>query len=163
MQIRKTKYEDIEKLLEIFDHARKFMAANNNPNQWANGYPSKENIKDDIDKGYSYVCLDDSNNIVGTFCFHIGIESDYNEIYDGAWLNNDEYAVVHRIASLHGRKGAASFCMNYCFNIHNNIRIDTHKDNIPMQKFLEKEGFIKCGRIILHRNNEDRIAFQKVK
>ena len=76
---------------------------------------------------------------------------------------NDEYAVVHRIASLHGRKGAASFCMNYCFNIHNNIRIDTHKNNIPMQKFLEKEGFIKCGRIILHRNNEDRIAFQKVK
>ena len=31
MQIRKTKYEDIEKLLEIFDYARKFMAANNNP------------------------------------------------------------------------------------------------------------------------------------
>ncbi len=163
MQIRKTKYEDIEKLLEIFDYARKFMAANNNPNQWTNGYPSELDIKADIDKGHSYVCLDDDSNIICTFCFYIGIDNNYNEIYDGAWLNNDEYAVVHRIASLHGRKGAASFCMNYCFNIHNNIRIDTHKNNIPMQKFLEKEGFIKCGRIILHRNNEDRIAFQKVK
>ena len=71
MQIRKTKYEDIEKLLEIFDYARKFMAANNNPNQWTNGYPSESDIKADIDKGHSYVCLDDDSNIICTFCFYI--------------------------------------------------------------------------------------------
>ena len=109
MLIRKANYEDIDKLSEIFEYARKFMKENNNPNQWTNGYPSKDDIKSDIDKGHSYVCLDDSNNIICTFCFYIGIDNNYNNIYNGAWLNNDKYAVVHRIASLHGRKGAASF------------------------------------------------------
>lgn len=39
MQIRKTTVNDIDKILEIFDYARKFMAENNNPNQWVDGYP----------------------------------------------------------------------------------------------------------------------------
>ena len=29
----------------------------------------------------------------------------------------------------------------------NNVRIDTHKDNISMQTFLNKKGFIHCGEI----------------
>ena len=40
------------------------------------------------------------------------------------------------------------------------IRIDTHKDNIPMQRALAKHGFIKCGIIHL-ANGDERIAFQK--
>ena len=31
----------------------------------------------------------------------------------------------------------------------NNIKIDTHKDNISMQKLLEKNGFKYCGIIYL--------------
>lgn len=72
MQIRKTTVKDIDRVLEIFDYARKFMAENNNPNQWINGYPSREDVEKDIRKDSSYVCLDDDNTIIGTFCFVIG-------------------------------------------------------------------------------------------
>lgn len=69
MKIRKTEYKDIDKIMEIFDYARNFMRENNNHNQWINGYPSKENVENDINNKHSYVCLDDNNNIIGTFCF----------------------------------------------------------------------------------------------
>lgn len=162
MIIRKTTANDIDKLLEIFDYAREYMKANNNPNQWVDGYPSRENIEQDIQKNESYVCLDDDNNIIATFCFFVGIEEDYNEIYEGKWLNNNEYGVIHRIATLKNKKGVGSFCIKYCFDICKNMRVDTHKDNIPMQRLLDKESFTKCGIIRLRRNKAERIAFQKV-
>ena len=45
------------------------------------------------------------------------------------------------------------------------IRVDTHTKNIPMQKFLEKNGFKACG--IIYLNNEinevnKRIAYEYV-
>ena len=41
------------------------------------------------------------------------------------------------------------------------IRVDTHEDNIGMQKLLEKCGFEKCG--IIHLENGDpRVAYEKV-
>lgn len=41
-----------------------------------------------------------------------------------------------------------------------NVRIDTHRDNQPMQALLKKCGFAYCGRIFLADGSE-RIAFQK--
>lgn len=41
-----------------------------------------------------------------------------------------------------------------------NIRIDTHRNNIPMQKTLIKNGYRVCGTIYLE-NGDERIAFQK--
>ena len=40
------------------------------------------------------------------------------------------------------------------------IRIDTHRDNIPMQKMLNKNGFIYCGIIYL-LDGKERFAFEK--
>lgn len=161
MKIRKTEYKDIDKIMEIFDYARNFMRENNNHNQWINGYPSKENVENDINNKHSYVCLDDNNNIIGTFCFFVGEDKNYDKIYDGNWINDKEYGVIHRIAVSNGRKGIASFCLDYCFNQCHNIRIDTHKDNTPMLNFLKKEGFERCGIIYLKNGNGERIAFQK--
>ena len=41
-----------------------------------------------------------------------------------------------------------------------NLKIDTHRDNYPMQKSLKKNGFEYCGIIYLADGNE-RLAFQK--
>ena len=161
MKIRKTTVKDIDRVLEIFDYARKFMAENNNPNQWINGYPSREDVEKDIRKDSSYVCLDDDNTIIGTFCFVIGEDEKYDKIYDGNWLNDKEYGTIHRIATLNGRKGVASFCLDYCFKQCSNIKIDTYKDNKPMLNFLEKNDFTRCVIIYLKSNNGERIAFQK--
>jgi RimJ/RimL family protein N-acetyltransferase len=81
-------------------------------------------------------------------------------ITDGAWVNDKPYGVIHRIASAGYRKGIASFCMAHCFRLCGNLKIDTHKDNHPMQNALAKNGFVRCGIIYL-QNGDERIAFQK--
>ena len=161
MTIRKAELKDLNIILKILEHARNYMKENNNPNQWGDNHPAVEIIEEDIKNSIGYVCLDEENNIVGYFCFYVGIEEDYNEIYEGSWLNDREYAVIHRIATMSNKKGVGSFCMQYCFDKYKNIKIDTSKDNIPMQKLLEREGYTKCGTIHLRRNGGERIAFQK--
>mgnify|MGYP004623684033 FL=1 len=161
MTIRKAGLNDLNIILKIFEHARNYMKENNNPNQWGDNHPPASLIEEDIKNSIGYVCLDEENNIVGYFCFYIGIEEDYNQIYEGDWLNDKEYAVIHRIATISNKKGIGAFCMRYCFYKYKNIKIDTSEYNIPMQKLLEREGYTKCGIIKLRRNYEDRIAFQK--
>lgn len=161
MTIRKAELNDLNIILKIFEHARNYMKENNNPNQWGDNHPPASLIEEDIKNSIGYVCLSDENNIVGYFCFYVGIEEDYNQIYEGNWLNDREYAVIHRIATISNKKGVGGFCMRYCFDKYKNIKIDTSKYNIPMQKLLTKEGYTKCGIIKLRRNEEDRIAFQK--
>nr|WP_330399667.1 hypothetical protein [Mediterraneibacter gnavus] len=76
------------------------------------------------------------------------------------WLNDAPYGVVHRIASDGTVKGAASFCLNWAFSQCQNLKIDTHQDNLVMQSLLAKLDFKKCG-IILTEDGSSRIAYQK--
>ena len=55
MTIRPTTYADIEVLLDIFAYARAQMAADGNPTQWGDGYPTREQLENDIQRGVSYV------------------------------------------------------------------------------------------------------------
>lgn len=158
--IRLAETSDLDDLMNIFSRARKFMQENGNPNQWINGYPSIELIKDEIEKKHCYVCQGENGEILGTFCFISGEDPTYNHIENGSWLNNDPYSVVHRLATSGKQKGIASVCFKWCFQQCDNIRVDTHKDNLVMQHVLEKNGFIRCGIIYTH-NGTPRIAYQK--
>ncbi len=154
--IRKAIENDLEQILEIYAYARKFMIQTGNPNQWINNYPSKDVLVEDLNKEHLYVCFDE-NKIYGVFVFFIGIDETYNYI-EGTWLNNEEYGVIHRIAGSGAKKGMFSEVFNYVTNQICNIRIDTHHDNIVMQKVLNKHGFNKCGIIYL-KNGSPRIAY----
>lgn len=160
MQIRKSSKSDKNTILKIYEYAREFMKNNGNPSQWGNHYPQPELIEEDIKNGTSYVCMDE-DEIVGTFCFMEGEDPTYKTIYQGEWLNNEPYSVVHRVASFKEKRGIATFCLDWCFEQCKNIRIDTHRENIPMQTLLKNKGFVPCGVIYLE-NGEDRIAFQKI-
>lgn len=159
MEIRKSKINEINALMRIYSKARQFMSSNGNVNQWVNGYPSEEVIKNDILCGNSYLCIE-LGSIVGCFTFINEADPTYFEIYDGEWLNEEPYSVVHRIAVSKHNSGVASFCFDWSFNKYKNLRIDTHSDNIPMQKTLKKNGFKYCGLIYLSDGSE-RLAFQK--
>lgn len=160
MEIRNTVLSDIDKVMEIYEHASQYMRDNKNPNQWIKGYPSIDLITKDIHEQSSYVCIDD-NQIVGVFRFTLGTDPTYINIYEGTWLNEEPYGVIHRIASAGHKKGTASYCLNWCLEKCYNIRIDTHRDNFIMQNLLMKNGFSKCGIIYLE-DNAERIAYQKV-
>lgn len=157
MEIRHTQVQDIPAIMDLYDRARAFMRSYGNMTQWINNYPSREIIEKDMENANSYVCVDD-DVIVGTFAFIIGTDPTYLIIEDGAWLDDDPYGVVHRIAS--GKPGVGSFCLQWAHQQTGNIRIDTHRDNIPMQNLLKKLGYQYCG-IIHIADGSERLAFQK--
>jgi hypothetical protein len=150
----------MEAVKNIYAQARLFMQKTGNKNQWIDGYPSKELILDDISGGNSYLCTDAGKDILGVFFFREGDDASYARIYEGKWLNDHPYGVVHRLAKRTESHGVASFCLQWCFRRCRNVRIDTHRDNAIMQHVLQKNGYLRCGIIYL-ANGAERIAFQK--
>ena len=160
MEIRKTRPEELDVLLKMYENARRFMATQGNASQWGNTYHSQQLILDDINEGHSYVCTE-QDQIIATFYYKEGADPTYMRIYEGEWINDSRYGVVHRITSTGNVKGAASFCLNWASEQCGNIRIDTHRDNIIMQHLLDKNGFKYCG-IVYVEDGTERIAYQKV-
>lgn len=158
MEIRKITKEDIDDVMKIYEDARTFMVNAGNPNQWV-GHPKLEHILSDLVTGCGYVVCE-NDEIIGAFHFKLGTDPTYLVIEEGEWKNDLPYAVIHRIAVKYHGHGIADFIYNYCFNIRQNLRIDTHKDNIPMQKSLLKNGFEYCG-IIHIASGDERLAYQK--
>ena len=119
MEIRNTLPEDMDRVMFIFEQARQFMRLNGNLHQWTGGYPSKEVLEADISSNSSFVCVDGQKEVVGTFCFRYGFspEPTYNVIYDGGWLNEKPYGVIHRIASSGKVGGVFSACLGMVFSI----------------------------------------------
>ena len=159
MEIRKATHRDYDELMKIYEDAAVFMAKNGNPTQWV-GYPSKEMVKNDIEKGQSYVCTEDEE-ILAVFVYFEENDPWYAYI-EGKWINDEPYGVVHRIASARKKKGGGEFCIKWAFERCKNLRIDTHKDNIPMQNLIKKLNFEYCG-IVYMDDGSPRIAFQKTK
>ena len=159
--IRLTTYSDLPLVMEIYETAREFMHRAGNINQWVNGYPSQKLIEDDIDAGHSFVVENNSGKIVGVFSFIIGKDPTYTKIYNGEWLNADEYGTIHRIASSGIEKGVGEACFKWSFTQILNVRIDTHRNNKVMQNILTKLDFKYCGIIYLH-DGAERLAYQKV-
>ena len=56
---------------------------------------------------------------------------------------------------------AAAFCLEWCLARCGNIRIDTHRDNQPMQRLLARLGYTFCGLIDLKNGRGERLAYQK--
>ncbi len=159
MEIRKAAQADLERILVLYGAARDYMQKAGNRTQWAGGYPQQALIERDMAEGNCYVCTRD-REILGVFSYFEEPDPTYARIYEGAWQNEAPYGVIHRIAvGVHGQ-GVADFCYRWCFARCGNLKIDTHKDNLPMQKSLEKNGFVRCGIIYLE-NGDPRIAYQK--
>lgn len=161
MEVRKAIYEDIPRILTVCDDARSIMRADGNMNQWTGGYPSEDNIRDDIDRAVGYVIVD-GTAVEGYFAFIPGIESTYLEIEGGDWLDDClPYATIHRLASSKSSHGIAGTCFSWCWERIHNLRIDTHEDNRIMRHCIEKFGFSYCGIIHL-LNGDPRLAYQKI-
>ena len=161
MIIRPATVADIDEAARIYDMAKAFMREVGNPDQWPGDYPNGYDIAIGIEEGVSYVC-EDNGEIIATFLFKANADDPtYHKIYEGEWLSDAPYSVIHRIAVKYHGRGIVDFCFNECFKLFPSIKIDTHKDNIPMQRVLKRNGFVRCGIIYLESGAE-RIAFQKI-
>lgn len=164
MNIRHSREEELPILMKLYEHARQFMAANGNPNQWGpTNWPPKSLILSDIREGKSYVCTCE-DEIVGTFFYDFGkdVEPNYQTIEDGAWMDNSPYGVLHRMASSGTVKGVGSACIQWAFRQCGHLRIDTHNDNRVMQNLLSKNGFVHCGTIYVPEDSYPRLAYEKI-
>ena len=159
--IRRSTYSDLPALMPIYREAREIMISCGDVNQWALGYPSEEDIRADIDAGVGYA-IEDGDRLVGAFAFIPGEDPTY-KVIEGEWLDAVRpYATIHRLASLKDSHGVAAACFEWCGTQIQNIRIDTHEDNIIMRHCISKAGFKYCGIIHLLRNGEPRLAYQKI-
>ena len=157
--IRKSLPSDWEDIMAIYQRARAFMKTAGNPTQWGDNFPPEDLIRDDIRQGLGYV-LEEEGRIQAVFAMIPGEDPTY-QVIQGAWLNEEPYCAVHRVASRGERPGAAGECLKWCLEQCGNVRIDTHDDNIPMKRVLEKAGFSKCGRIWIE-DGTPRVAYQKI-
>ena len=161
MTIRPTTYADIEALQAIFDYARAQMAADGNPTQWGDGYPSREQLMSDIQRGVSYI-VEHKGQPCATFVFIIGEDPTYHYIEDGQWLDDTlPYGTIHRIASNGEQRGIFHTVLHWCSAQCSNIRIDTHQDNARMIHLIQQAQFTRGG-IIYTRDNSPRIAYQRL-
>lgn len=159
MAIRKAQLNDIDRIAAVYEYARIKMRLSGNPDQWGTKYPALEMIRKDVLQGNSYV-VEEGNEIVGVFAFIPGEDPTYKRIEEGAWLNEDAYGTLHRIAGNGKRKGIFRESIRFCETLAANVRVDTHEQNLIMQHLLEENGYQKCGRIYVE-DGSPRIAYQK--
>lgn len=166
MKFRKAVKADISSIMNIISQAQDYFKKQG-INQWQNNYPNSEIISNDIDNNYSYVLLKE-DNVVATAAVSFDGEKTYDSIYEGQWISNNEYAVIHRIAVDNNFKGLGlssqiiknveELCLNK--GVYS-IKVDTHEENLSMQRLLKKNKFQYCGIIYLE-NGSKRIAFEKI-
>lgn len=150
------KIEDVQDLVKMTDQA-KLRLKEMGIDQWQKGTPNLETWTEAVNKKSVYVLKNDEDEIMGAFCFALGIDVSYDEI-DGQWLTEHDanYVAVHRfcVSENHLRKGVAQELLENIKRMakeHNldSIRIDTHEDNFVMHRIIDKAGFTKCGVITI--------------
>lgn len=109
------------------------------------------------------------DQILAVFYYDFGshVEPGYDHLEtaeggSGTWSGNEEYGVVHRIATSGNGRGVGSFCIRWAFDQCHNLRMDTHPDNKVMQHTLLKNGFQYRGIIHVTQDNDPRFAYEKV-
>ena len=134
-------------------------------NQWQDGYPNMDVVKNDIERKIGFV-LTQNDNIIGYTAVIINDEPDYINI-EGKWLTNQDFMVYHRVAISKKflAKGMAKKMMKLIeeYALSKNIyslKADTNHDNIPMLKIFEKMGYSFCGTV--HIRQSPRKAYEKV-
>ena len=150
--------------LEIIEDAKAFLKEQG-IDQWQNGYPNTESIKNDIELKKGYFLLSD-NEIACYFCLDFDGEPAYNNL-KGNWKSDKSYAVIHRLAikNKFRNQGLAGHVFKYAENLCKeknifSIRVDTDADNKIMLHTINKYGFEFCGTIWF--DNSIKQAFEKI-
>ena len=154
LRFRKGTESDLERIMELVADAQNWFREQG-IDQWQDGYPTREIISSDILGGENYIV--ELNGVASaTAVISFAGEPTYSEIKGKGWLNENSYAVVHRIAVADEcrRKGIAKEILHFTEELCaergiSDIRIDNHRDNRAMRSLLKKMGYTHCGRITL--------------
>ena len=85
--VRRAVEGDLPRMAEVFEAARRYMAANGNPTQWGSSSPDIKLVVNDISRGDSYVIEDEKGRIIATFALMTMPDHHYTFITDGpGWI-----------------------------------------------------------------------------
>lgn len=160
LRVRLATRDDIPRIMEIFEAAKRFMRANGNMVQWTGTYPSHELIDNQISGNYCYVIESGAGEIHALFCLVSGEDPTY-EYIEGEWKHSGPYSTLHRIASDGSRSGIFRKVIDFSKKRCSQLRIDTHADNSKMLAAIEDAGFEYCG-IIYVADGTPRHAYSMV-
>ena len=152
--------EDLPEIMRVYECAKRFMRDYGNFYQWMDGYPSEELLIKDIEKEQLYVARK-GLRICGVFALIIGPDPTYAYIEDGSWISDTEYGTIHRIATDGSERGILDLAVAYCEKKISHLRVDTHEVNLPMQRAVTRNGFIRRG-VIYIADGTPRIAYEKI-
>ena len=96
MNLRKATPSEIPAIWEILQQAIARRKADGSE-QWQDGYPNEQSIRNDLASGSAYVLVD-HEQIIAYAAIIFGVEPAYNDI-QGKWLTDGDYVVVHRVAT----------------------------------------------------------------
>lgn len=157
--IRPAESNDLGKIAELAKIVREDMIKHG-LNQWVGNYPAYDNFYQDFSANGLFVYLLD-DTIIGSVTIFVENEVAYKEVI---W-ETKKALVVHRILvdpKLQGH-GYGKDLLNYAINLgielgFEAIKIDTHPDNIKMQKMLKSLGFQYRGYLA----SINRLAYELV-
>ncbi len=166
MKIRNTEERDIPAVLDLYEAAKKSLRERGIP-QWQDGYPNEESLRKDMADGVSYV-MEEDGEVIGTACIQLKDDPNYSYVEGGSWLNEEPYAVIHRITVAYAKKGRGYAGKFFAFaeelaknDGRRNVRADTHAKNASMKKALETFGFRACGTVYM-ADGAPRIAYHRI-
>lgn len=163
-QFRQAKLIEISKIWDILKNAIE-RRKKEGSNQWQDGYPNINIVKNDITKNAGYV-LTHNKSIIGYCAVFINDEPEYANI-EGKWLTDNDFIVYHRVAVAENYlgKGCAKLMLEKIeeFALENKIlsvKADTNFDNEPMKAIFTKLGYVYCGKVYFRGSS--RKAYEKV-
>ena len=147
MKIRAAGLSDLPAIMEIINEARRNLKEQG-INQWQRSYPNAGVIERDIVAGNCYVA-EEEGQVAASFAVSFDGDADYDKIYNGSWRRGLASAALR-----HAEKLSLARNIDY-------LKIDTHRDNLPMRRVLGKNNFTLCGLIDI-ADGSSRIVFDKI-
>lgn len=155
LTVRTSIEEDMSQLTSMLEDAIALLAMNN-IDQWQNGSISSEILLNAILKDQAFVWEQTDSGLIAGFCVLEEYDETYENLAEGEWTVNGSYFAIHRFMvsqQMRGGKVTGEMFMDIKkmakINGIASLRIDTHPDNVMMQKVLARNGFEHTGLIYL--------------
>lgn len=157
--IRKALAADLEEITSLAKIVRENMLKSG-LNQWLGDYPAYNDFYRDFKNDALYIKVIE-DKIIGSISILPENDPAYLEV---SW-QSDKALVVHRVLvepSLQG-KGIGQELINHSFSLakekgYEAVKIDTHPDNLKMQKMLKSLNFVYRGYL----SSINRLAYELV-
>lgn len=192
-RLRPATMDEIPVIWEIILQAKAQMYREGK-HQWDENYPTVPILENDVRRGWGYVLVPEKDTPVQNvydeatpfFNDHTGTDNGtsrqdiiaygavvfdgepaYKGLWDGQWLSEQPYVVLHRlaVADRWKRQGMAVRYMQAVCDLAlsrgiRSFKVDTNYDNFYMQRVFSRLGFTYCGRI--RYDAGERMAYEKL-